>query len=91
MVQPSAAGIYARISHDASGTALGVTRQRADCEALIARKGWDVGEVYIENDTSAFSRKPRPQYLRMLDDVRNGRVGVVVAWHPDRLHRSPAS
>lgn len=89
MAQPSAAGIYARISHDSGGTALGVTRQRADCEALIARKGWDVAEVYIENDTSAFSRKPRPQYLRMLDDVKNGRVGVVVAWHPDRLHRSP--
>ena len=68
---------------------MGVTRQRADCEALIARKGWNVAEVYIENDTSAFSRKPRPQYLRMLDDVKNGRVGVVVAWHPDRLHRSP--
>ena len=31
--------------------ALGVARQRADCEALIARKGWDVAEVYIENDT----------------------------------------
>jgi Site-specific recombinases, DNA invertase Pin homologs len=89
MGQPSAAGIYARISHDSQGTALGVTRQRADCEALVARKGWDVAEIYIENDTSAFSRKPRPEYIRMLDDVKNGRVNAVVAWHPDRLHRSP--
>ncbi len=30
----------------------------------------------------------RPGYRRLLDDVRSGRVRRIVAWHPDRLHRS---
>lgn len=53
------------------------------------RKAWEVADTYIDNDVSAFSRRPRPEYLRLLDDVKNGVVDAVVTWHPDRLHRSP--
>ncbi len=45
--------------------------------------------VYIDNDCSAFSGKERPEYRRMLDDLKNGIITAVIAWHPDRLHRSP--
>lgn len=83
------AAIYCRISRDTDGTALGVSRQRKDCEALVARKGWELADVYIDDDVSAFSGKARPEYLRLLEDVKNGRADGVVAWHPDRLHRSP--
>jgi len=83
------AAVYCRISQDPLRTELGVTRQRTDCLALLKRKGWGAGEVYTDNDCSAFSRKPRPEYQRMLDDLKNGVVDAVVAWHPDRLHRSP--
>ena len=38
---------------------------------------------------SAFSGKKRPAYERMLDAVQSGRIDGIVAWHPDRLHRSP--
>lgn len=82
------AGIYVRISQD-DGRQLGVTRQRADCEALVARKGWSVGGLYADNSVSAYSDRERPAYRRMLDDIKNGLIDAVVAWHPDRLHRSP--
>lgn len=82
------AGIYCRISRD-DGRALGVNRQRADTEALAERLGWDLAAVYIDNDCSAFSGKERPEYRRMLDDLKNGIITAVIAWHPDRLHRSP--
>lgn len=68
---------------------LGVERQREDCEALAARMGWDVAEVFIDDDRSAYSGKPRPAYLEMLQALKDGRVDAVIAWHPDRLHRSP--
>ena len=45
--------------------------------------------MYSDNDLSAFNGKRRPDYERMLCDLRAGRVDVVVAWHADRLHRSP--
>ncbi|MGW1463821.1 recombinase family protein [Streptomyces sp. NPDC002308] len=82
--------IYCRISRDREGAGLGVARQRQDCEELAEQLGLTVVEVYEDNDLSAYSGKPRPDYRRMLQDLRDGRAGIVLAWHTDRLHRSPA-
>ncbi|MFC7892718.1 recombinase family protein [Streptomyces sp. NPDC057381] len=81
--------IYLRISQDRAGAHLGVDRQREDCEALAERNGWHVVETYIDNDISAYSGKKRPDYRRMLAGLDQGTATVVVAWHTDRLHRSP--
>ncbi|MFI5260990.1 MAG: recombinase family protein [Candidatus Limnocylindrales bacterium] len=83
------AGIYVRISQDREGAGLGVARQETDCRALAARLGWNVVGVYQDDDISAYSGKPRPAYRRLLGDLRGGTVDAVLAWHPDRLHRSP--
>jgi DNA invertase Pin-like site-specific DNA recombinase len=56
---------------------------------LAAALGWDVVEVYEDNDIGAYSGKRRPAYERMLADLAAGRVDAVIAWHPDRLHRRP--
>lgn len=80
--------IYARISNDREGAGLGVDRQSQDCAELAARLGWHVVEVLSDNDISAYSGKPRPAYDAMLDALRGGRANAVLAWHPDRLHRS---
>lgn len=85
----TAAGIYCRISRDPTGAELGVRRQEDDCRELAARRGWDVTDVYVDDDRSAYSGKPRPGYDRLLDDLAAGRIDAVVAWHPDRLHRRP--
>lgn len=81
--------VYLRISSDATGEGLGVARQEADCRAFAARHGWEVGHVYSDNDTSAYSGKPRPDYERLLADIESGTVQTLVVWHTDRLHRSP--
>ncbi len=83
------AATYARISSDPSGQRAGVDRQRADCRALCERRGWEVADEYVDNDASAYSGKPRPRYQALLRDVEAGRVDAIVAWHNDRLHRSP--
>ncbi|MFI7508648.1 recombinase family protein [Micromonospora aurantiaca] len=83
------AAIYVRISSDPRGEGLGVARQEADCRALAARLGWTVGGVYADNDISAYRGKVRPAYERLLADIGAGRVRALLAWHTDRLHRSP--
>lgn len=83
------AAIYCRISRDRAGAGLGVDRQRTDCEELAVRLGWAVTAVYTDNDLSAYSGKPRPGYRALLDDLEAGRASGVLAWHTDRLHRSP--
>ncbi len=83
------AAIYARISDDREGAGLGVERQERDCRGLAERLGWQVIEVYTDNDLSAFDRrKQRPSYKRMLEALREGHVTAVLTWHNDRLHRS---
>jgi site-specific DNA recombinase len=81
--------IYCRISDDSTGERLGVTRQQEDCLELATSLGWDVHEIYTDNDISATSGKPRPEYRRMLGDVDSGLVDAIIAWHPDRLYRRP--
>ena len=89
MTTPRAAAIYARISSDAEGTGLGVARQVEDCERLAERLGWTVGEVYTDNDVSAYSGKRRRSYERMLTDLRDGLRDAVLVYHVDRLWRRP--
>jgi site-specific DNA recombinase len=86
---PLRVATYCRISDDREGKALGVQRQREDCEALVASRGWTLAARYVDNDLSAYSGKPRPGYAQLLDAVRGGLIDGIVAWHPDRLHRSP--
>ena len=84
---PRAAAIYARISSDQDGRALGVQRQVEDCRKLAAQLGWAVAEEYVDNDLSAYSGKQRPAYQRMLADLRDGQRDAVLIYHLDRLTR----
>lgn len=83
------AAVYARISSDQDGTALGVGRQLEDCRRLAESLGWGVGEEYVDNDLSAYSGRQRPAYQRMLSDLADGHRDAVVVYHPDRLTRRP--
>jgi len=81
--------MYARISEDREGAGLGVERQLDDQCSLFTQLGLRLVGVYADNDLSAFTGKPRPDYLAMLADLDVGRARVVTAWHTDRLHRTP--
>ena len=81
------AAIYARISRDQQGQGLGVDRQEQLCRTLAESLGLEVGEVYTDNDISAYSGRRRPAYEKMLDDIQAGRIGAVLCYHSDRLMR----
>lgn len=89
MTRRRKAAIYTRISSDQEGTGLGVARQEKECRALAEARGWDVVEVFTDNDQSAYTGKRRPAYERMLDGMREGRVNAVIVYHLDRLTRRP--
>ncbi|MFJ6384971.1 recombinase family protein [Kitasatospora sp. NPDC092039] len=83
------AAIYCRISDDRVGAGLGVKRQETDCRSLCGRLSWPVGRVYVDNDLSAYSGRPRGDYRALMADLWTGPQNAVAAWHTDRLHRSP--
>jgi DNA invertase Pin-like site-specific DNA recombinase len=80
--------MYLRISKDHDGMQTATSRQRADCEAWIARNGAELVDVYEDVDTSAYDKRVRrPQFERLLEDVKAGGIDGVIAWKIDRIAR----
>jgi DNA invertase Pin-like site-specific DNA recombinase len=65
--------------------------QREACEAFVAsqkREGWTlVGEMYDDGGFSG-ATMDRPAFQRLLSDVTEGKIDVVVVYKVDRLTRS---
>jgi DNA invertase Pin-like site-specific DNA recombinase len=84
------AGAYLRISSDPNDTRAGITRQREDTTDVIADRGWvlatDCGAdgFFIDNDVSASSGKPRPNWERLLADIKVGKIDAIAIWVQDR-------
>jgi len=81
---------YTRLSFDKYDDHLGVTRQREDITALARSLGWpEVTDFYEDNDVTANAdrRKPRPDFDRLLRDMRAGVVTHVLVYDQDRLVR----
>jgi DNA invertase Pin-like site-specific DNA recombinase len=79
-----------RFISDSPRTATATCSPSIDSARIVrscARKR--VGSQYMDNDTSASNGKTRPDYQRMLADIRDGRIDAVVAWDLDRLYRQP--
>ena len=80
-------GTYARISQDSE---LGIARQEHDTSALTTLRGWRLAERYQDNDASAYQPKvERPDFERMLADLKAGVIQGIVVWDLDRLARRP--
>jgi DNA invertase Pin-like site-specific DNA recombinase len=91
--------VYARISKDRVGKGVSVIDQVKDCLALAVTKKVRVIAVRFDNDLSAYKKydennepvysKPRPDYDRLLQELRERAYWAVLVWHTDRLHRDP--
>jgi site-specific DNA recombinase len=79
--------VYLRQSQDRDGTGYGVDRQREDVARLIDSRGWQLAAEFVDNDVSALSRKPRPQFTEMMARADAGEFDVIAARHMDRLLR----
>lgn len=85
---PLRAAIYARQSVTDDE---GIDRQRELCAKLAEVRGYEIVEVYADNNVSGY--KPRgagTDFDRMLADARAGRFDVLIIRKLDRLTRSLA-
>lgn len=80
--------IYTRLSDDKRSDELGVTRQLEDCRQIVQQRGWTLGHVLSDNDTSATGNAKRPGFDAALALIESGSVQVLVAWNLDRLTRN---
>ncbi|MEV0152365.1 recombinase family protein [Micromonospora sp. NPDC050686] len=88
---PLRCAIYCRISQDRESEEKGVKDQEADCRELVAAYGWQVVDVFVDNDLSASTkaRKPRPRFEEMMRQAEAGLLDVLVSLSNGRLTRRP--
>jgi DNA invertase Pin-like site-specific DNA recombinase len=80
------AALYVRQSKNSDD---GIDRQIPRVRALAELRGWEVADIYEDNDVTASKpRGPQTAWGRMLADAAAGRVHVVVGVDLDRVVRS---
>src|SRR5215467_5816128 len=78
-------GIYLRVSTDGQTT----ENQRRELEAVAARSGWEIVEIYEDRGISGSKgRDQRPAFDRLLKDATARKINMIAAWSVDRLGRS---
>jgi DNA invertase Pin-like site-specific DNA recombinase len=80
--------LYARLSRAPDGQIETVERQLRDMRAELARTGDHVGQVFVDNDLSAWDpRVKREGFERLFDRIKAGLTRHVMVWHTDRYYR----
>lgn len=89
--RPLVAAIYNRVSLDKVKKRKSVGEQDKENRDACRDEGWVVGRVYTDNDVSAsrFSRKERPDWDLLLEDLNARRFEVLVFWESSRGDRKP--
>ena len=82
------AGIYTRVSridHRAHGYSLDIQPDRS--EEYAKTKGWQIYQVY-EDPARTGRNSRRPELQHMINDIKAGRITIVVVHRLDRLYRN---
>lgn len=82
------AGIYKRVGTlDQAREGFSLSEQEKRLTEFFNFKGYEIYKVYTDEGISAKDDK-RPAYQEMLQDMRDGKINVIVAFKLDRLTRS---
>jgi len=70
-----------------------VIEQEEDCRAVCGRNGWEVVEVFRDNDRSAsrYATKDRPEHRKLIKFIAAGEADVLVTWEASRAQRDLAA
>jgi len=80
--------LYVRVSTEEQakeGFSIGGQKERLSAYALS--QGWDISGIYVDEGISAKDTN-RPELNRMLQDIEEGNIDVVLVYRLDRLTRS---
>ena len=81
--------IYCRVStEDQAREGYSLPEQQEKLKDLCKYRDYNIYGIYEDAGISGKDMEHRPQFQRMLEDVRGGKVNVIVAYKLDRLTRS---
>lgn len=82
------AGLYLRLSREdeTTGQSESITNQKEYLTALVLEQGWNLVEIYIDDGFTGTNFN-RPDFKRMLADIENRRINMVLTKDLSRLGR----
>lgn len=81
-------GLYMRVStEDQAREGFSLSEQKARLEAFCNTFGYHIKEYYEDAGISAKTCNYRPEFERMLEDGRQGKINMIVALKLDRITR----
>ena len=82
-------GLYMRVStEDQAKEGFSLPEQKDRLEALCKFKNWKIIDYYEDAGISAKTGNHRPEFDRMIEDAKKGKINTVIALKLDRLTRS---
>lgn len=81
-------GIYLRLSKEDenTGQSESIENQRTIVENFISNYNWNIVEIYIDDGFSGLNFN-RPAFKRMLEDIENKKINLVITKDLSRLGR----
>lgn len=83
------AGQYLRLSRDdeRDGESMSIENQRSILSDYIRERGWELTDTYIDDGYTGLNFD-RPGFRRMIEDVKSGRINIVVVKDLSRFGRN---
>ena len=82
-------GLYLRVStEDQAKEGFSLPEQKERLEAFCKFKGYKIYDYYTDAGISAKTGNYRPEFDRLIEDAKNGKINTVIALKLDRLSRS---
>ena len=82
-------GLYLRVStEDQAREGFSLSEQKERLEALCKFKDYKIYDYYQDAGISAKTGNHRPEFDRMIDDAKAGKINTVIALKLDRISRS---
>lgn len=83
------AAIYCRVStKEQADEGFSIDEQERLLRELCEKEGYDIVDVYSDRGVSAKNISGRPEFKRLLDDVVNNQVDILLAWKLTRISRN---
>lgn len=82
------AGLYIRVSTERQvKEGYSVSAQKENLSKFAKQQGWKIFDIYADEGISGKNIKDRPEVKRLIEDIKQKRVDVVVLYKFDRLTR----
>ena len=82
-------GLYMRVStEDQAREGFSLSEQKERLKAFCKFKGYEIKDYYEDAGISAKTGNERPEFIRLVEDIKSGKINTIVALKLDRISRS---